>query len=263
MVSVIIPMYNAEKTITACINSVLDQTFQNFIEIIVINDGSLDASEEVVNSLSKISRSNRSIRLISQKNRGVSAARNVGLKSASQDWVALIDSDDVWTLNKLELQFNQIEANKNILIIGSDFNNKHYIPPILHRGNTYKLSPAKIIFKWWPSTPTLVFHSCLFKKFQIFYDENMKHGEDGRFLLTVSQITDIHVLPISTVLAGHGKRTFGESGLSANLKKMHEGELNNLSFARTENMINRALFVLLRCWLSLKYLRRVIIVKVF
>lgn len=96
MFSVVIPLYNKELSIKKTIQSVLDQTFQNF-EIVIIDDGSSDRSIEQVKEI-KDSR----IRLIQQENQGVSSARNLGIKQAKCEWIALLDGDDLWDIHHLE-----------------------------------------------------------------------------------------------------------------------------------------------------------------
>ena len=90
LVSVIIPVYNAEKFIERCINSVLKQDYSNY-EIILVNDGSSDKSNVILQQFAK---RHTHIKLIEQKNQGVSAARNIGIKNSSGDWIVFIDSDD-------------------------------------------------------------------------------------------------------------------------------------------------------------------------
>ncbi|WP_175403734.1 glycosyltransferase family 2 protein [Caminibacter mediatlanticus] len=96
MFSVIIPLYNKEEYIKRAINSVLNQTFQQF-EIIIVNDGSTDRSVEKVKEI-KDSR----VRLINQENQGVSAARNRGIKEAKYDFIAFLDADDEWEKDYLK-----------------------------------------------------------------------------------------------------------------------------------------------------------------
>ena len=90
MISVVIPLYNKEKYIKRAIESVLNQTFQKF-EIIVVNDGSTDKSAEIVQNIK-----DPRIRLINQKNAGVSAARNRGIQEAKYEYIAFLDADDFW-----------------------------------------------------------------------------------------------------------------------------------------------------------------------
>lgn len=89
-ISFIIPVYNAEKYIEKCVNSILEQTMDSF-EIILINDGSSDASSEICQ---RIQRKYQNIILIEQENRGQGAARNVGIDVSNGEWLCFIDNDD-------------------------------------------------------------------------------------------------------------------------------------------------------------------------
>lgn len=89
LISVIVPAYNVEKYIKTCLDSLINQTYSNF-EIIVINDGSTDQTEEILRSY----QSNPKFRIYSQKNGGLSAARNRGIKLVNGELVCFIDSDD-------------------------------------------------------------------------------------------------------------------------------------------------------------------------
>ena len=100
-VSVIIPTFNRFSLIFRAIDSVLNQTIKPF-EIIVVDDGSSD------NTSTFIKNNYKSVKLIKQKNLGVSKARNVGIKNSSGDWIALLDSDDEWKKNKLEVQIKSL-----------------------------------------------------------------------------------------------------------------------------------------------------------
>lgn len=100
MISVVIPLYNKEKQIANTLQTVLNQTFQDF-EIVIVNDGSTDNS---VVEIEKIKDSR--IRIIHQKNAGVSAARNRGIEEAKYDLIALLDADDEWKPKYLETQYH-------------------------------------------------------------------------------------------------------------------------------------------------------------
>ena len=96
-ISVIIPMYNREKTIHYCLQSVLNQTYQA-AEIIVVDDCSVDSSVDIVKSLN-----NPLIRLIIlERNSGAQVARNRGIKESRYEWIAFQDSDDEWLPDRLE-----------------------------------------------------------------------------------------------------------------------------------------------------------------
>ncbi|WP_052723252.1 glycosyltransferase family A protein [Methanosarcina barkeri] len=94
--SVVIPLYNKEPHIKRALDSVINQTVQDF-EIIVVNDGSTDKSADVVKSFS-----DARIRLINQKNAGVSVARNRGINEAKSELIAFLDADDEWMPDYLE-----------------------------------------------------------------------------------------------------------------------------------------------------------------
>jgi glycosyltransferase involved in cell wall biosynthesis len=97
-VTVIMPVYNAEATIEATVQSVLDQSFQNF-ELIIVNDGSTDNSVACAMAFSV---SDARVRLVSRRNAGVSSARNLGAELAKAPLLAFIDADDLWDPSKLE-----------------------------------------------------------------------------------------------------------------------------------------------------------------
>jgi glycosyltransferase involved in cell wall biosynthesis len=105
--SVIIPLYNKEKYIKKTLSKVLEQTFIDF-EIIIINDGSTDNSLKEAYSIS-----DKRITIYTQRNSGVSNARNLGIKKASSDYIALLDADDIWNPNHLEEHYNSIKKHPN------------------------------------------------------------------------------------------------------------------------------------------------------
>ena len=108
LVSIIIPVYNGEKTILQTLKDIKNQSYQN-LEIIVVNDGSKDDTEKII--LSEMELDNR-ICYFSIENSGVSAARNIGLKHLNGDFVTFIDSDD-------RVDHNMIEKLMNILVINN------------------------------------------------------------------------------------------------------------------------------------------------
>jgi glycosyltransferase involved in cell wall biosynthesis len=102
-VSAIIPTYNRRELLPRAIDSVLAQKTSSNVECIVVDDGSEDGTADLVKSRYP------DVRLIEQSNRGVSAARNVGINEASHDWVAFLDSDDEWMPNKLDSQLRHLD----------------------------------------------------------------------------------------------------------------------------------------------------------
>ena len=106
IISVIVPVYNAEKYIREAIESVLNQTFTKW-ELILIDDGSSDRSGEICNEFSE--KDNR-IKTIHTKNKGVSSARNTGIDKAIGNWIIFLDSDDYWKRNMLETMLSYSET---------------------------------------------------------------------------------------------------------------------------------------------------------
>ena len=140
LVSIIMAAYNAEKTIELAIESVLNQTYSNF-ELLVINDCSKDGTAKLVEAFS--AKDNR-VRLISnEKNSGVSYTRKHGLEEANGSWIAILDSDDAWTPEKLEKQIElQKRTNADLLFTGSAFMDSegHPIDWYLH-------APAEVTYR--------------------------------------------------------------------------------------------------------------------
>ena len=100
-ISIIIPVYNTEKYIQKCIDSLYQQNLN--IEIIFIDDGSTDNSKEIINNYSK---KDDRIKVLSQNNQGPAVARNLGLEVAQGNYIAFLDSDDWIENNSLEMLYN-------------------------------------------------------------------------------------------------------------------------------------------------------------
>jgi glycosyltransferase involved in cell wall biosynthesis len=109
LVSVVIPAFNAEQFLERTLSSVQQQTYEN-IEIIIVNDGSTDASEHIS---AKFAASDPRIKTITQTNSGVASARNRGLHSSSGEYVAFLDADDIWHPTKVERQMAALLASTN------------------------------------------------------------------------------------------------------------------------------------------------------
>lgn len=119
LISIVMPVYNAEKTVSQAIHSVIAQTFQDW-ELVVVNDRSKDDSKSIILSLAK---SDSRIRYIeNEKNLGVSKTRNRGVSLALGHWIAFLDSDDIWESDKLMAQtdlMNRLDAR--FIFTGSAF----------------------------------------------------------------------------------------------------------------------------------------------
>lgn len=180
LVSIIMPAYNAEKYIAEAIQSVLDQEYPNF-ELLIINDGSTDGTEEIIQSFS-----DSRIRYFKQKNKGVSAARNVGMDHISGEFFCFLDADDLFTLRGISSRINIFNNDASIAFVDGEVLVKD-------------ASMAKIIRVWKPSFfgdpledlvritgksffgPSWMIRSRVFGK--IRFNEDLTHCEDLLFYI--------------------------------------------------------------------------------
>lgn len=130
LISVIIPIYNAEKYLKTCLESILEQTHKN-LEIICINDGSTDGSLQI---LTEYALKDSRIKSINQKNHGASASRNVGLDNATGDYIMFVDADDYIEKNTCELAVQTAKQHDTDLVFWSyvreyenDSKEKHFL----------------------------------------------------------------------------------------------------------------------------------------
>lgn len=140
-VSVIMPAYNAEATIAASIESVLNQTHEN-LELLVVNDCSKDNTAEIVREYA--ARDGRVRFLENEKNSGVSLTRNLGVREARFDWVAFLDSDDTWTKNKLERQLCVMQEHPECALF---FTSTSYVDEEGTRSDYVLHAPEKVFYK--------------------------------------------------------------------------------------------------------------------
>ena len=113
LISIIVPVYNVEKYLEQCLESLLNQTYKN-IEIIVVNDGSTDQSLDI---LKKYSFKDNRIKLYSQKNQGISAARNTALEHINGKYVMFVDSDDWIEINTCEIALHEMKKNDSDIVM--------------------------------------------------------------------------------------------------------------------------------------------------
>ena len=111
MVSIVVPVYNAEKYLVKCVESLLSQTYQD-IEIILVDDGSIDNSPTICDSFT-----DKRIKVIHKQNGGISSARNAGLEIAHGEWVTFIDNDDTVSPQWIERMLAACENNKDVMPI--------------------------------------------------------------------------------------------------------------------------------------------------
>ncbi len=111
-ISVIVPVYNAEKYLEKCVNSIIIQTYRN-IEILLIDDGSTDSSSKICDLLAK---KDSRIKVFHLQNEGVSHARNIGIENSLGTWVCFVDSDDWLEENMIETLVSKLEEDTEIIM---------------------------------------------------------------------------------------------------------------------------------------------------
>lgn len=210
LVSVIIPTYNRGRTVCEAVDSVLEQDYPNF-EIIVVDDGSTDNTQSLLKQYKK------KITVFYQTNRGVSAARNVGILKANGEYIALLDSDDLWEKGKLSCQIAFFRNNPDAVICQTEEiwirNGKRVNPKIKHK------KPSGMIFE--PSLLLcLVSPSAVMIKKTLFdsiglFDENLPACEDYDLWLRISLKYPIHLTPEPYVIkkGGHSDQLSAAPGL--------------------------------------------------
>lgn len=194
MISVIIPMYNAEKTIKRTLNSLLSQTFSN-IEIIVVDDGSTDASASIVKQYDS------RVKYFYQSNSGVSSARNKGIQMATGEYVAFCDSDDIYQPDAMQLLFDA--SNCADMVVGGV---KKYFPTHIEEtqiGTVYANSYEEIAKVIVAMTDSFMINQMWGKLFRrmliiengIYLKETMDCGEDMDFVCRFCQ----HINSVQTL----------------------------------------------------------------
>ena len=145
-ISIIVPVYNAERFLSKCVTSILESTYKN-LELVLVDDGSTDNSPSICDQFAQ--KDNRII-VIHQLNAGVSEARNKGLSLASGEYISFIDSDDFIHPQMIECLYNEI-LNNNCsfsMVIEENVSEKNYIieKPLITRYSTEKLNKQDCIF---------------------------------------------------------------------------------------------------------------------
>jgi len=182
LISVIVPVYNVEKYIRKCIDSIIGQTYKN-LEIIVVDDGSLDESGKICDEYAK--KDNR-IKVIHKENSGVSSARNIGIENSTGKWIAFVDSDD-WIEKKYfeELLKVAVENDAEVVLCGYNRITVNKIEKIYNSGELIEDTSREFLIKTLnPQTGYGFCHMKLYKKSIIknnLFDITLKVGEDALF----------------------------------------------------------------------------------
>ncbi|MEO0737461.1 MAG: glycosyltransferase family 2 protein [Cyanobacteria bacterium J06649_12] len=229
LVSVVIPVFNAEKFVGKTISSVLAQTYSE-LEVLIVDDGSPDRSIEICRQFD-----DPRIKIIQQANRGLAGARNTGIRHATGDYIALVDADDLWTEDKIEKHVGHLETNPHVGIsfsysrlIDEDDNPtglkqiptkvKNITPDYILRRNPIG-NGSSPVFK------SKVFQDIEFtdnlhgKEETFYFDESFKRAEDVECWLRIAVETDWACEGIPELLTLY---RINSGGLSANALAQYE-----------------------------------------
>ena len=214
-VSVIIPTYNREKFISECVQSVLAETLPAR-EIIIVDDGSTDATYNILRDLgfNSLSTKKTVLRYFFQQNRGVSSARNLGIKEARSEYIALLDSDDLWLKSKLDRQVSAIQndtqssrlCHTDEIWIRNGVRVNQHKKHKKHGGNVFQ-SCLKLCCI---SPSSAMMHRSVFEDFG-FFDEDLPACEDYDFWLRYSAKEDVNFIdePLIIKKGGHSDQLSG------------------------------------------------------
>lgn len=260
-VSVVIPMYNSKITILKAINSVLEQTYQNIMEIIVVNDGSTDDSESILREYIMENNLGELIRIVNKPNGGAATARNTGLENSQGEFIAFLDADDRWKKEKISKQMNVFNWHREVGLVGSNLNEEHIERFFLKKFDYYtEIKLMDLIFKNFFQTSTVIIRREILETVG-FLNSKQTHAEEGNYFLRIAAKYKCILVNEGLVEFGDGKPGFGHSGLSANLKEMEKGELKNLQMAYESNYISSFIYGIAVFYSIVKYVRRIIITK--
>ena len=214
-VSVIIPTYNRADFISDCVQSVLAQTLPAR-ELIIVDDGSTDATYKILSDLgfNSISTTKTVLRYVFQENRGVSSARNLGIKEARSEYIALLDSDDLWLKGKLDRQaiaFKDDIRNSRLchtdeIWIRNGVRVNQHKKHKKHGGNVFQ-SCLKLCCI---SPSSSMMHRSVFEDFG-FFDEDLPACEDYDFWLRYSSKEEVIFIdePLIIKKGGHSDQLSG------------------------------------------------------
>lgn len=183
IISIIVPIYNREKWLRNCLESISSQTFKDW-ECILVNDGSTDHSLKIAQEYAA---NDPRFIVFSQENQGVSAARNLGLDHAQGKWVTFVDSDDEIAPDYLEILHNLGEENNADIVYGSimvyEKGNNRWSAILEDKVYDYQDEDFENNFKWRITGIIKLFRHSIIKKHNVRFDSRFRFGEDLIFTL--------------------------------------------------------------------------------
>ena len=252
-VSVIIPVYNAEKYITQCIESLLSQTLQE-CEFIFVNDGSKDTSRQIIERYQKLD--NR-IKLVNQENQGVSIARNTGLHVATGEYIGFVDADDYIEKDMYEiLYYSAKRGNCDVVISnfkgeieGRKVITKYSFPVDIVLKKDYieqELLPYFLKVDNLNTAVNKIYRNHLIKERDVKFPEKVALGEDGMFNIEFfSNATNMKYIDYTGYyyreVAGSATRNITEKDYFKRAVEVYTMELSKIYSDKIDNVRMRKL----------------------
>lgn len=186
-VSIIVPVYNGERFLRICIDSILAQTFADF-ELILVNDGSSDRSADI---LAEYEKADARVRVVTQKNQGVSAARNAGLDVCRGEFVRFIDCDDTLPPDSLDVLVKKARGNGSDLVIAAYHEVVGKSAMLRDLPKSEETMPCNDFLKHFSRYPTSFYYGVLWNKLfrrelianaHLRFTPGMTWGEDFTFV---------------------------------------------------------------------------------
>ena len=236
LVTVLMPVYNAERYLEFSIESILNQTFSDF-EFIIINDGSSDNSLDIIKSYAD--KDNR-IKVINRKNKGLVKTLNEGVKLAAGKYIARMDGDDISMPERLEKQFNYMERHRQVGIVGGyaklvDINN-NYIDDMIYPISNYFCKLALC-------NNTVFAHPAIFIRRQVAleftYSALAWPAEDYELWMRISKIWKMHNIPEFLL-----RYRISDESISSTNKTVQASHSIHLSSVYCDYLLNKALLIL-------------------
>lgn len=244
MISVVIPAYNAASTILRAISAALAQdTGNQELEIIVVDDGSMDATGILVEAYAKLSR--QTIRLYHQVNLGPAAARNLGVAMSQGGYIAFLDADDYWLPGKLRAQLKVLERNLDTALVCTPRNRRRFAPATAE----FLIDFHSLLWSNRVYTSSVVVRKQAFEAVGGFNPER-RLSEDYELWLKIAAKGSLTVLNEPFLEYAEG------AGLSSSLWHMEKGELETYRIIREAKLISGFSYLAVRGWSIAKYLRR-------
>lgn len=235
-VTIVMPVYNAERYLKKSIDSVLSQTFKNFV-FIIINDGSTDKSEEIIYSYND-SRINY---IKNERNLGIVRTLNKGFELANTKYIARMDADDICDERRLELQFNEMEKDDDIALLGTSADlideNDQIIGEMMPPQDDVKIRTSLLFSNVFIHSSVMIRNSILYEN-KWKYDINHKAVEDYGLWLKISDRYKVKILSVKLL-----KYRINTDGIMASANKDKEQLIKNHSIIYKEYLERNGILI--------------------